>query len=88
MITGLVAIAPKSAIVASLGLSDPGAVSGDVTFIFGVIAGIAQMVALVTRTRSRIQPITLTQMGADLHANTLTVQASQLPPNPSAFAGK
>lgn len=82
MITGIVAIAPKSDIVSALGLSNPIAVNNDVTLVFGIIAGIAQLVALVARTRSKIQPVTLTQVGADMHVNTLTyrVQAAQNKP--------
>lgn len=82
LITGVVAVAPKSSLVAALGLSNPETVSADVSLMFGIVAGVAQLVALIARTRSSIQPVTLTQVGADLHVNTLAVQASQAKTDP------
>lgn len=77
LVSGIVAIIPKSSAIAALGLTNPETVNTDVTLVFSIIAGVAQLVALIARTRSSIQPVTLTQVGADLHVNTLAVQASQ-----------
>lgn len=82
IVTGIVAVTPKSSAIAALGLTSPETVSADVSLIFGVIAGLAQVVALVARTRSSIQPVTLTQVGADMHVNTLSVQATQAKSDP------
>lgn len=72
-ISGLVALSPHLGWVKALGLTDPSTVENDVTLVFGALAAIAQVVALIARMRSRIQPVTLTQIGADLHPNTLAV---------------
>lgn len=81
-ISGIVAIVPKSHLVAALGLSSPQVVSDDVTLIFAIIAGLSQVWALVARFRSSIQPLTLTKLGAELHPNTLAItnatQASKI----------
>lgn len=77
LVSGIVAVLPKSSFIAALGLSSPDAVNTDVTILFAAIAGLAQLVALIGRVRSSIQPVTLTRVGADLHVNTLSVQASQ-----------
>ena len=82
IITGIAAVAPKSTLVANLGLTDPATVSADVSLIFGIIAAISQLVALVARVRSSVQPVTLTQVGADMHVNTLAVQATQAKADP------
>lgn len=72
-VSGSIAILPKSATLQALGLENPETVSGYITVVFGVIAAVAQVMAVIARARSNLQPVTLTKTGAEMHPNTLAV---------------
>lgn len=76
-ISALIAVFPKLGQL--LGWSSPGDVANGVTAIFGVIAVIAPVVGTFIRARSTVQPLTLTQAGADMHPNTLANAEAPLP---------
>lgn len=75
-ISTFVALFPKSQIVLALGLSDPTVVTNDVTYAFGTCAFIAAVIGMIARSRSKIQPVTLTQKKADEHPNTIAANAA------------
>ena len=79
-VSALVAIAPKNQVVTALGLSDPNTVVQLVTAVSGVIAVLSSLAGVVLRARSPVQPVTLTQVSADLHPNSLAVQQAQQKP--------
>jgi hypothetical protein len=72
-ISTLVALAPG--IASRFGLTSPQAVQDAVQSIAGVVALIAVSYAGIKRARSTIQPLTLTQAGADVHPNTVAANA-------------
>jgi hypothetical protein len=76
MVSGAIAMLPKKDAAAALGFTDPQTVHTYVTITFATIAGIAQLWALGARACSKVQPVTLTKVGADLHPNTLAVEQS------------
>jgi hypothetical protein len=68
-ISAVIAIFPKLGQL--LGMTTPGEISNTVTVIFGAISIIAPVYGSIKRAASKIQPLTLTQEGADVHPNTL-----------------
>lgn len=77
VVSTITAIEPK--VATSLGLTSVDAINQTVTAVFGVIAVIATAYGAVKRVTSPLQPLTLTQAGADIHPATI---ASQLAPIP------
>jgi hypothetical protein len=75
-ISAAIALFPKAGQL--LGLAAPGAVESAVTGIFGAIAVIAPIVGAIVRTKSTVQPITLTQAAADVHPVTVAAQEAHL----------
>jgi hypothetical protein len=74
-VSAAVALFPK--LGQALGLSSASAVSDAVTNIFGVIAFVAPVVGSFVRSRSKIQPLTLTQNSADTNSSTVAVLQTQ-----------
>lgn len=79
--SAVIALFPKVGQV--LGLTSPGAISNAVTVTFGFITVIAPVFGSIMRARSKIQPLTLTQAGADVHPNTLANAPTPLPAAPA-----
>lgn len=77
-ISALTAIAPKLA--TQFGLTSPDAITQVVTSVFGVIAFSAAMYGAIKRKNSTIQPLTLTQAGADIHPQTVANQPTKAIP--------
>jgi len=76
-LSALTAISPKLA--TALGWTSTDAINTAVTSVFGVIAILAPLYGAWKRKTSVIQPLTLTQTGADLHPNTLANAEKPLP---------
>lgn len=85
-VSAAIALFPKAGQL--LGLAAPGAVESAVTSIFGAIAVIAPIVGAIARTKSTVQPITLTQAQADVHpvtvAANMAAMSGALPVSPAA----
>lgn len=75
--SAIVAVLPKNDLITSLGLADPRQVASDVNTVFALIAGVASIVGVIVRAHSRVQPVTVTQIGASCHPNTLAVEAAK-----------
>lgn len=76
LVTLMTLLFPRVAVI--LGLVDPASIQtfvesllGNVGTIMAAIGVLANLVALVKRVRSQIQPLTLTQKGADSHPVTV-----------------
>lgn len=67
-------VAPK--IATTMGLTSADAINQTVTGAFGVIALGAAIYGGIKRAQSRLEPLTLTQSGADQHPQTLANAAS------------
>lgn len=65
-----------------LGLTNPGDIANAVTAVFGVITLIAPIVGGVWRAKSPLQPLTLTQAGADVHPATIVALHTETIPPP------
>lgn len=65
ILSTLASLAPKT--FAALGLTSPGAISHTVDIVFQLIALVAAAFTAYKRSQSPIQPLTLTQAGADVH---------------------
>lgn len=76
-ISALAAVAPK--IATKIGLTSTDVISSDVTAIFGVIAILAPIYGAFKRAKSTVQPLTMTQAGADVHPNTIINNEKPLP---------
>jgi hypothetical protein len=76
-VSAFIALFPK--VGQLLGWSSPSDISNGVTAVFGVIALVAPIVGTFIRAKSTVQPLTLTQAGADIHPNTLANAAAPLP---------
>lgn len=76
-LSALTAIAPK--VATALGLTSTDAINQTVTAVFGVIALGSTAYGAIKRARSAIQPLTLTQTGADVHPNTVANAQAPLP---------
>lgn len=73
-VSAAIAIFPK--LGKMLGLQTPGDVEPVVEAIFGAIAVLAPILGSIVRSRSRLQPLTLTKAGAEEHpATALAAQA-------------
>jgi formylmethanofuran:tetrahydromethanopterin formyltransferase len=75
-VSAAVALFPK--LGQALGLSSATAVSDAVTNIFGVIALVAPVVGSFIRAKSKVQPLTMTQSGADANSSTVAVLQTQI----------
>jgi hypothetical protein len=73
-VSAAIALYPKAGQL--LGLNAPGAVERAVTTVFAFIALLAPLIGVIVRTKSTVQPITLTQAAADAHPVT---QAAAVP---------
>ena len=74
-ISAATALSPKLA--ALVGLTTPDAITQAVTQVFGVVALVSTAYGAIKRAQSPVQPITLTQSGADIHPNTIAANASK-----------
>jgi hypothetical protein len=79
-ISALLALSPK--LGSLLGLNTPVEVQAAVEAVFGVIALIAPVIGSILRAHSTVQPLTLTQKGADTHPTNLAVGANAPPSTP------
>jgi len=69
IVSALAAISPK--IAATFGLTSLAAIQSTVEAVFGTIAFIAPLISSRFRASSPMQPLTLTQAGADAHPATI-----------------
>jgi hypothetical protein len=69
LLSALTAMSPK--IAATLGLTSLAAIQSTVEAVFGTIAFIAPLIGTWFRSKSPMQPLTLTQAGADAHPATI-----------------
>lgn len=81
-IAAAVALFPKVGVM--LGLTSPGAIQTAVENVASVIALLAPVVGTIIRTKSKEQPITLTQAGADSHPVTVASKPIPLPETPAS----
>jgi hypothetical protein len=68
-VSAIVAAFPKIGQI--LGWSSPSDVSAAVSAAFGFVAIIAPIIGTIVRAKSTVQPLTLTQKGADVHPATV-----------------
>lgn len=73
ILSTIASLSPKLAAI----LGNPDAISQSVTSIFSVIALGAGLFTAVKRKNSTVQPLTLTQGGADVHPATLANAQAQ-----------
>jgi hypothetical protein len=78
ILSALIAISPKLGTL--LGLPTPGAVEAAVEAVFGGIAVVAPIIGSIFRAKSPLQPLTLTQAGADAHPATIAAEVAAAPP--------
>jgi hypothetical protein len=89
VLSTILGLTPKLA--AALGLTSPGAIQTTVDAAFQMIALVAAIVVAIKRQGSTLQPLTLTQAGADAHPSNAAVDlatempvAKNAPPAPTA----